>query len=108
MSDSTYSFVFDLQSAHAAFRGIGARELTLSLLAGLAPDPGWEGCRVELGESPLGPGTACVVTRGAAAGELQLRLVDSFERQQVRVIQVYEGGPEIGELLATALGSRWS
>lgn len=107
MADASYSFVFDRQAVIAAFRGVEARELTLALLAGLPPDPAWEGCQVGLGESPLGPGTVCVTTRGPRAGEIQLRMVEAFERQGVPIVRVYDGGPEELAVLATARGGRW-
>jgi hypothetical protein len=107
MADGAYSFVFDRQAAVSAFRGVEPRAVTMALLAGLAPDPAWEGCEVGLGESPLGPGTVCVRTRGPGAGELQLRLVEAFERQGVPIRQVYEGGPDEVAVLATVRGGRW-
>lgn len=107
MGEEGYSFVLDRLAVAVAFRGVEARDLTLALLAATVPDPAWEGCQVGLGESPLGPGTVCIATRGPFAGELQLRLVESFERQGVTVLQVYEGGPEAWTVLATARGGRW-
>lgn len=107
MGDATYSFAFDQQAVVAAFRGVAPRELTLALVAAMTPDPAWEGCQVGLGESPLGPGTVCITTLGPFAGELQLRLVESFERHGVPILQVYEGGPEAFTVLATVRGGSW-
>jgi|GEM_PF-7005894 len=107
MPEARYSFVFDRQSVVAAFRGVEPQAVTLALLAGLTPDPAWEGCQVGLGGSPGGRGTVCVCTRGPAAGEVQLRLVDAFERQGVPILQVYEGGPDEVSILATVRGGRW-
>ena len=108
MADVTYSFAFDQQAVVAAFRGVAPRELTLALVAAMTPDPAWEGCQVGLGESPLGPGTVCVATRGPCASELQLRLVESFERQGVPILQVYEGGPRAVNVLATVRNGSWA
>jgi hypothetical protein len=108
MNGNTYSFVYDRNSADAAFHGIAARELTLSVLAGLPPEPAWDGCLVYQGPSPLGGATVCIVTRGPGADELQLRLVEAFERQAIPVLEVYEGGPEVAKPIAAARAGRWS
>jgi len=108
MNGDTYSFVYDRTSADAAFHGIAARELTLSVLAGLPPDPAWEGCLVYQGPSPLGGATVCIATQGSGAGEIQLRLIDAFEKQAIPILEVYEGGPEVTTPIATAREGRWS
>jgi hypothetical protein len=108
MTDTTYSFVYDRPSADAAFHGIAARELALSILAGLPPEPGWEGCLVYQGASPLEGATVCIATRGPGADALQLRLIEALERQNVWVLQVYEGGPEITQAIAVARDQVWS
>ena len=108
MADATYSFVYDRTSADAAFHGIATRELALSVLAGLPPQPEWEGCIVYHGESPVEGATVCLGTRGPGADEVQLRILDAFERLGVRVLEVYEGGPEEGQSIATACSGRWS
>lgn len=108
MNDSAYSFVYDRQSADRAFHGIASRELTLSILAGVQPLAQWEGCSVYRGLSPLAGGTVCIGTSGPGADEVQLRLIEGFERQAVRVLEVYEGGPEATETLAVVRAGRWS
>ena len=108
MNGKSYSFVYDKVSADAAFHGIAARELTLSVLAGLPPQPAWDGCLVYQGPSPLGGATVCIATQGSGADELQLRLVEVFERQAIPVLGVYEGGPEVAKPIATARAGRWS
>ncbi len=108
MADPTYSFVYDRHSADVAFHGIAARELALSVLAGLSPQPEWEGCLVYQGESPLGAATVCIGTRGPGADRVQLRVLESFECHGVRILGVYEGGPEIGQAMAVARDGRWS
>lgn len=107
MIKTTFSFVYDRGSADAAFHGIAADRLVLSLLAGIPAEPAWEGCAMAIGHSPLAADTVCVVTTGPGAGELQLRLVEAFERQGVDVVAVYEGGPAGGTPLATANAGRW-
>jgi hypothetical protein len=108
MTDPIYSFVYDRQSADAAFHGIAVRDLALSVLAGLTPQPDWEGCLVYQGESPLAEGTVCIGTRGPRADQVQLGILEALERQGVRVLEVYEGGPEVGQAIATARDGRWS
>jgi hypothetical protein len=108
MSEATYSFVYDRQSADTAFHGIAPRELALSVLAGLEPKPEWEGCLVYQGSSPLEGSTVCIGTRGPGADQVQLGMLEAFERQGVRVLGVYEGGPEVSQAIAAARDGRWS
>jgi hypothetical protein len=108
MSDTTYSFVYDRASADAAFHGIATRELVLSMLAGIPPEPTWEGSLVYSAPSPVEGPTVCLGTRGPGADELQLRLIEALERTGVRVLEVYEGGPDVDQPIAVARGSRWS
>lgn len=108
MADDSYSFVYDRQSADAAFHGVAARELSLSILAGLPPQPGWEGCLVYQGESPIEGATVCIGTLGNGAADLQLRLIEAFERQGIPILEVYEGGPGPGQAIAVARSGRWS
>ncbi len=107
MSNLVYSFVYDRRTADAAFHGIGTIELMLSLLAGIAPQPGWEGAQVFEGDSPLEAGTVCIGTTGPGADELQVELLGALERQGVRVLQVYEGGPDPKARIAAARGGTW-
>jgi hypothetical protein len=108
MLDATYSFVYDRASADAAFHGIAPRELALSLLAGRPPPPAGEGCLIYQGPSPLASATVCLATRGPGADEVQLRLLEAFERQGLPVLEVYEGGPEPSQTIAVARNGRWS
>ena len=108
MTEPTYSFVYDRRSADDAFHGIATRELTLSVLAGLTPRPEWEGCLVYQGQSPVDGATVCIGTRGPGADEVQLHILEAFERQGVRILEVYEGGPDVGQAIATAHEGRWS
>lgn len=108
MADPTFSFVYDRLSADTAFHGIAARDLALSVLACLPPQPEWEGCLVYQGESPLQGATVCISTRGPGADQVQLRVIDAFELQGVRILGVYEGGPDVAQAIATARDGRWS
>jgi hypothetical protein len=108
MSEPNYSFVYDRASADAAFHGIAVRELVLSILAAMPPESNWNGCEVYRGPSPLEGATVCLATTGPAADELQLRLIEALEQHGICVLQVYEGGPEISEPIATARNGKWT
>jgi len=108
MSESTYSFVYDELSANVAFHAIAPRELTLSILATLVPETGWEGCLVYRGPSPLGDGSICLATTGPGAEDVQLRLIEAFERSSVRVLQVFEGGPGVDSRVAIVQNGTWT
>jgi hypothetical protein len=105
----TASFVFDLSSANAAFPQIAPRELILAVLAGVPPQPAWEGCEVYQGPAPDGspPGTVCIGLRGPAADALQEAVVTAMERFGVSVPQIWEGGPEPSAMIAVVRGGRW-
>ena len=108
MPEDTFSFTFDLQTAQEAFRQIDTRRMILAVTATLVPEPGWEGCRIYTGPTPEDPDrTGCVATSGPCAGELQRRLVESFERLGVTVLKLYEGGPEISDAIAKVLEGKW-
>jgi hypothetical protein len=108
MGETTYSFVYDRRTADAAFHGIATRELALSVLAGIPPKAEWEGCLVYQGTSPIDGSTVCLATRGSGADEVQLHLLDAFESNGIRILEVYEGGPEVGQAIAAARDGRWS
>lgn len=109
MSEETYSFVIDRRSASETFKRVGKRELLLAVLATLPPETHWDGCLVYEGESPLGEvSTVCIGARGPSAAEVQERLIEAFEKQRVRVLEVYEGGPEVRESIARAEGGKWT
>jgi hypothetical protein len=107
MREPTYSFVYDQRSADAAFHGIAPRELTLSILARLVPEQGWEGCRVCQGPSPLSDESTCLATIGPGAEQVQLRMIEAFESLAVRVLQVFEGGPEELSSIAIVRNGAW-
>lgn len=108
MSEPLYSFVYDRSTADAAFHGIAIRELMLSLLAGIRPQEAWDGTTVFEGESPIDGPTACIGISGPGADALQLQLIEALERQGVRVLEVYEGGPPPRTLIATARRGQWT
>jgi hypothetical protein len=108
MPEETYSFVFDRQSASEVFRQVGKRELMLAVMATVTPEPAWDDCLVYEGETPLEEvKTVCIGIQGPAADKVQVRLVEAFEKQGVRVLEVYEGGPEIRERIAVASDKKW-
>ena len=107
-SDETYSFAFDRQAAGQVFQQVATGEILLGLMAGIPPEPEWDGCLVWEGPSPLDPeSTACVGTRGPGAAAVQERLVESLERLGVPVLALWEGGPGVTRRLVRAAGGRW-
>ncbi len=103
-----FSFVYDRTSALQAFPQTGTEELVLAVLAGVHPEPAWEGCAVYEGPSPLDPeSTVCIGIRGAAADIVQERLVEAFERVGIVIRQVYEGGPLERRAIAHAHEETW-
>jgi hypothetical protein len=108
MDESTCSFTFDLRSVQKAFQPVDPKRTILAVLATLVPEPGWDGCLVYTGPAPGEPGkTGCIGTRGSGAGELQRRLVESFERLGITVLELYAGGPEVADSIARVSGGRW-
>jgi hypothetical protein len=108
MSEPTYSLVYDRDSASRAFPGVSAEKLVVALLATLPPAPDWEACQVYRCPSPLeGADSDCLVTRGKAAEAIQEHLVEAMEKRGITVIQLYEGGPESGELIARVEQGLW-
>lgn len=108
MSGPTYSFVFDRKSAGEVFKQVSERQIVLAVLAGIAPDPGWEGCLVYVGQPPNDrAGQVCIGIQGPAADTVQQRLVEGLERIGIAVLEIYEGGPEPSQAVATASGGKW-
>jgi hypothetical protein len=109
MTETVYSLVFDRQEALKAYPQTGKYDLVLGILASIQPKVEWEGCVVYEGESPLGEfKTVCIGIEGENADKVQERLVEGFEQKGVPVLQVYEGGPEVRELIARVKGETWS
>ena len=108
MCESVYSFVFDRREALKLYPRTGKLGLVLAILASIPPEAEWEGCTIYEGISPLEQAsTVCIGVRGAEADRVQERLVGAFEQKGVPVLQVYEGGPKVRELLARAGGNTW-
>jgi hypothetical protein len=103
-----YSFVYDRATADAAFHGIGITELMLSVLAGITPEESWESTLVFEGASPVESPSVCIGTHGPGADQLQLRLLEALERHGIRILEVYEGGPEPRQEIAVARGGSWA
>jgi hypothetical protein len=81
----------------------------LAILATVMPEASWEGCLVYEGETPLEEvRTVCIGIEGPNADKVQERLVEAFEKQNVPVLQVYEGGPEIRERFAVVSDGKWA
>jgi hypothetical protein len=109
MSEPTYSLVYDRGSAAEVFKQVGEREIILAVLAGLAPEPDWDGCLVYSGDPPEEHAAqVCIGITGAAADRVQQWIVEGLERQGIVVLQVYEGGPEPLQKLTVASGGKWT
>jgi hypothetical protein len=109
MSDATFSFVFDRASALQAFKQIGVKEMLLAALASMQPEAAWDGCLVYLGPTPLAEvATVCVGTRGPSADQVQLRIIQALELHGVKILEVYEGGPEASEKIALVRQGVWA
>jgi hypothetical protein len=107
-SEEKYSFTFDRKAAGEVFQQIGVRDLVLAVLAGVIPRDQWEGCTVYEGPTPADPArTACVATVGPAADEVQVALVEAFERFGIPVSAIFEGGPVMRQLIARCSCGRW-
>jgi len=106
--DQVYSFTFDKTVAHRVFQQIGTRDLVLAVLAGVVPRPEWEGCEVSEGPTPGDPATTgCICTSGPAADEVQQALVEAFERLDIPVPAIYEGGPGQRRSIARVQSETW-
>lgn len=109
MSEPVYSLVFDRQAASGVFKEVGKGSMLLAVLASVTPEPTWEGCLVYEGDTPLDPAqTACIGIRGPAAEAIQRHLVETMERLDMTILQLYEGGPEVREALARVREGRWA
>ena len=109
MSGSVFSLVFDRKLAGEVFKQVGEREIVLAALAGMAPEPGWEGCLVYAGDPPGDRAAqACIGISGPVAETVQQRLVEALERIGITVLELYEGGPEPSQNIAMASGGKWT
>jgi len=108
MTENVYSLVFDRQEALKSYPQTGKYDLVLGILASIPPKAGWEGCVVYEGVSPLEESrTVCIGIRGDNADKVQESLVEAFEQKGVPVLQVYEGGPDVRELVAKVEDETW-
>jgi len=108
MTEAVYSLVFDRQEALKSYPQTGKYDLVLGILASIQPRADWEGCVVYEGVSPLGEfRTVCIGIRGNNADKVQERLVEGLEQKGVPVLQVYEGGPDVRELVARVEDEIW-
>jgi len=108
MSDKIFSLVYDRKRADEAYQRIDARQIVLAILAGVVPEPPWNGNVVYVGDPPDDQRqNVCVAVRGGEAEIIQQRLVEGFEKSGIEVLQIYEGGPEPSDTIAKALDGKW-
>jgi len=108
MDETRYSLLIDRIAARRLFRGVGARNLVLAVLAGVPPLPEWEGCLVYEGESPEDPqDTLCIGLEGTNADVVQEALDAALERLDLKALKLFEGGPEVRERFAVVRDGVW-
>ncbi|MFC1611183.1 hypothetical protein ACFL6C_09500 [Myxococcota bacterium] len=109
MSDPTYSIVFDKRAADRELTPLSVDSLIMALLVREPPNPQWSGCLIFSGESPMDAATTrCVAMSGPCADEVQQRLVETLESLNIRVLGVYDGGPDIQIRIATVKDGKWT
>ena len=108
MSDKIVSLVYDRKSAAEAYQQVDERQIVLAILAGIVPEPSWNGSVVFVGDPPAEQGgNVCIAVRGPEAETIQERLVEGLEKAGIVVLQIYEGGPEPTVTIATASEGKW-
>jgi len=101
--------VFDRGAAWRQFLQVAPRDVVLAVLARLPPATAWEGCLVYEGPSPADQAAnVCVGIVGSAAANLQESLVAAFEELGIPVPQIWEGGPEVRDRIATVRNGVWT
>jgi len=108
MSDKTFSFIYDRKQADEVYHRIHPRQIGLAILAGITPEPIWNGSLVYIGEPPdEQKQNVCIAVRGPEAETIQERLIEGFEKAGITVLQIYEGGPEPTESVAKVSDGKW-
>ncbi|MBN1656696.1 MAG: hypothetical protein JXA30_23185 [Deltaproteobacteria bacterium] len=109
MVETNLSIVIDRKSVRQAFKKVSEAEIVLASLAGIRPDPRWEGCLVYAGDAPEEQaGNGCIGIQGERAEEVMQRLVESLERLGLTILSIYDGGPEPTRLIARVSGGKWT
>lgn len=104
MSDAVHGIRFSEAEALRVFKGITGDRVLLAVLAGVQPEPEWEGCTIHVGSSP--PELIQVDVEGPAAGAVLPRLVETLERMGI-VTRAAATRLEGGSPLARVHGGRW-
>ena len=108
MSENVFSLIYDRKSASESYQQVDERQIVLAILAGIAPEPSWNGSLVYVGDSPVGQEqNVCIAIRGPGAETIQERLVEGLEKAGIAVLQIYEGGPEPTKSIAKASEGKW-
>jgi hypothetical protein len=108
MSDKIFSLVYDRKRASEAYQQVDERQIVLAILAGIVPQPSWNGSLVYVGDPPDEQRqNVCIAIRGPEAETIQERLVEGFEKAGIEVLQIYEGGPEPTYTIAKASDGKW-
>ena len=94
MSNAVHGITFSEAEAQRVFKGITADRVLLAVLAGVEPEPEWEGCTITVG---AGPPDLTVLPR----------LVETLARMGISTRAAPER-LEGGSPLARVSGGRWS
>jgi hypothetical protein len=109
MAYPVFSIVFDKRQADKELTPLSVDRMLMALLVRRPPEPTWEGCLVFEGETPDDPATTkCIGTTGPGSDQVQERLVEALEGFNIRVLGVYEGGPEVRLKIATVKDGSWN
>jgi NifU-like protein involved in Fe-S cluster formation len=54
MSEKVFSLIYDRKGASEAYRQVDERQIVLAILAGIVPEPSWNGSLVYVGDPSCG------------------------------------------------------
>jgi len=104
MSNSVGGVTFSEAEALRVFKGITGDRVLLAVLAGVQPEPAWEGCTIRVGAAA--PDQIQVDVEGQAADAVLPRLVETLERMGIST-RAARTRLEGGSPLARVSGGRW-
>jgi len=108
MSEELCSVLFSRAVAAEAFRGVAPWRVVLAALAGMRPEPGWEGCQIyEAAPTDDRDEDVCVVVRGPAARQVATRLTTALGAVGIPVHDQRDGGLDPRGPIAEARSGEW-
>lgn len=105
MSPATRCLTLDPRQVRRVFPGSAPERVLVAALAGLPPDPAWEGAEVSLAHAEQ---TLHLALSGPGAGELSPRLQQRLEQLGLEATPCAEPGARDATPLVRVLGGRWS